>query len=111
MVLIVLSAVILAGCSQPPKAANSEQAIQQASNMPTNEGRINYLISEANAFIDSKKFDEAINIAQYVLAYLDKQSQEAQSILEKAKTELAALAKEKAGEIAGEMKGKLGIGQ
>jgi len=74
------------GCTK--KAANSQEAIQQAQELKTPEEQAKYLISQANAFINSKEFDQGIKTAQYVISNLDRNSQEAQSIIEKAKEEL-----------------------
>ena len=63
--------------------------------------------SEANAFINSDKFDEAINTARFILSNLDKDSTAAQSIIERAKKELEAMAKEKAEALKGDLKNKL----
>ena len=74
------------GCTQ--KAANSSEAIQAAQAKQTVEQKTDYLISQANAFLSSKEFDEAIKTAQYILSNLDKESTAAQSIIEKAKAEM-----------------------
>ncbi len=46
-------------------------------------------------------------MAQYVLTYVDKNSQDAQSLIEKAKNQLAALAQKKADELKSKMTGML----
>lgn len=110
MVCIVIA--LMVGCAQKPKSASSSEAIQKASAMETVEAKTEYLIKEANAFVNSQKFDEAIATAKHVLSKLDAESQEAKNILEKAKAELEKIAKEKAGEMKGELNKKLGdIGQ
>ena len=57
-------AVAAAGCAQKPKSANSSEAIQQAKQLESVEAQVNYLIREANAFISSQQFDEAVNTAR-----------------------------------------------
>jgi len=89
----------VAGCAQQPKAANSQEAIEQAKALETAEAQAKYLISQANAFVNSKDFDQAIQTAKYVLANLDSESKEAQSIIEKATTQLKKMAEEKAAEM------------
>lgn len=74
------------GCTQ--KAANSSEAIQAAQAKQTVDQKVSYLVSQANAFVSSKEFDEAIKTAQYILSNLDKDSAAAQSIIEKAKAEM-----------------------
>jgi hypothetical protein len=74
------------GCAK--KAANSQEAIATAQQMKTVDEQVKYLISQSNAFINSKEFDQAIKTAQHILSNLDQNSAEAQSIIEKAKAEL-----------------------
>lgn len=87
-VLFVLGSFV-SGCSQASKSANSQEAIQVSKNYKTVEEQVNYLVTQANQFINSQKFDEAVNTAKYILSDLDKNSAAAQGILEKAKNELA----------------------
>ncbi|MBP7216222.1 MAG: hypothetical protein KBA46_02945 [Candidatus Omnitrophica bacterium] len=108
--VIVLSIVSFAvgvglvGCG-PKKAASSREAIETSKAMQTVQEQANYLIGQAKAFYNSKDFQEAITIAQHVLSVVDKDSQEAKTLIEKAKAELEALARKKADEL----KNKLGI--
>jgi len=83
----------LIGCSQQ-KADSSSAAIQAAKAMETAEQKVDYLIGQAKSFYNSKEFQNAIDTAQYILTQLDKDSQTAKSLLEKAKDALAAKAKE-----------------
>ncbi|MDD5019986.1 MAG: hypothetical protein PHH75_00295 [Candidatus Omnitrophica bacterium] len=87
----VIASFIAAGCAK--KAASSSEAISQAETMQTADQKVDYLVGQANAFLNSKEYDEAIKTAKYVLANLDKDSQEAQGIIEKAKNMLSAEAK------------------
>ena len=87
MVLIVTA--VVTGCQKPqPTAANSSQAISQAEAMQTTEDKAKYLIDQANAFIATKQYEEAITTAQYVLSNVKADSQEAKAVLEKAANEL-----------------------
>ncbi len=94
----------LMGCTQ--KAASSSEAIKQAETKQTVDEKVDYLVGQANAFINSQEFNEAIKTAQYILSNLDKDSEKAKSIIEKAKMELEATAKKAAGDMAN----KLGLG-
>lgn len=96
---IAVFACVLTGCAQQSKSENSQQAIEQAKTLQTVEEQAKYLVSEANAFINSKKFEEAVATAKYILAELDGNSQEAKSILERAQEELKKLAEQKAAEL------------
>lgn len=92
--IIVLFLVIAVGCQQAsPKArvsATSEGAIEISKSMPSSQKKIEYLIAQAKSFYESKRFQDAVNTAQYVLSALDKNSVEAQNLLEKAKQQLQA---------------------
>jgi len=98
----------LIGCGQKPQAANSSEAITQAKQLPTTEEQMQYLVREANAFINSDQFDEAIKTAKYVLSKLDGDSQEAKSIIEKAKAEIQQIAQKAADDVKSGVKDKLG---
>jgi hypothetical protein len=93
------------GCTK--KAASSQEAIESSKTMQDVKQQASYLMGQANAFYNSKNFQEAVNIAQYVLSYLDKNSQEAQSLLDKAKEQIKALGAQKIDAL----KGKLGVGK
>lgn len=91
LLLALAVCLVLAGCGGE-KAASSREAIQTAKAMETTQEKMDYLIGQAKTFYSSKEFQQAIDVAQYVLQYLDKDSQEAKDLLEKAKDQLAALA-------------------
>jgi len=104
----LLGVGMIAGCAQKPQAENSKGAIQQAQGLETVDAKVKYLVGEANAFLSSEKFDDAINIAKYILAELDKDSTEAKTILERAEAELKAFAEKKAEEAKKALADKLG---
>ncbi|NQT95320.1 MAG: hypothetical protein HQ572_02615 [Candidatus Omnitrophica bacterium] len=95
--LILLAVACLAlsfaasGCGAK-KADSSRTAISEAKAMQTTQEKVDYLASQANAFYNSKEFQGAIDIAQYILRYLDKNSVAAKDLLEKAKEQLKAQA-------------------
>ena len=82
----------LLGCGQK-KTTSSSEAIQTAKGMETVEQKVDYLIGQAKSFYNSKEFQQAVDIAQYILTYLDNDSQAAKDLLERAKNELTAAAK------------------
>ncbi|MFA6218125.1 MAG: tetratricopeptide repeat protein [Candidatus Omnitrophota bacterium] len=92
IIVIVLVAAI--GCQQASSmtgaAATSSAAIETSKSMPSSQQKIDYLITQARSFYESKKFQDAVNTAQYVLSALDKNSADAKSLLEKAKQQLQA---------------------
>lgn len=100
IVMVLIFALFLTfftcGCAKQKKAASSKEAIESAKTLTTVEAKVNYLLQQARAFYNSKDFQQTIDIAQYILTYLDKNSQEAKSLLEKAKEQLSALVQKEA---------------
>ena len=80
--------VVLAGCSK--QATSSSEAIQHAKTLKTPEQQADYLVSQAQAFVNSEDHQEAIKTAQYVLSSVDAHSHAATDLLEEAKAKLAA---------------------
>lgn len=91
MVLGLVLSFTMVGCG-PKKAESSSAAIETAKAMQTTEERVDYLVGQAKAFYSSKDFQDAIDTAQYILSYLDKDSQAAKDLLEKAKKALTEAA-------------------
>jgi len=89
---------VLVGCG-PQKEESSAAAITAAKAMETAQEKVNYLMGQAKAFYNSKDFQGTVDIAQYVLRYLDKDSQAAKTLLEKAKEALASAAKAAASDV------------
>ena len=93
---VVLFTLAFVGCSKP-KASSSNEAINTSKSMETSEQKVSYLIGQAKSFYNSKDFQQAVDTAQHILTYLDKESQEAKDLLTKAKEALVAKAKEAVG--------------
>lgn len=98
LVVSIATVSLLAGCG-PKKADSPSQALQAAKALKTADEQINYLIGQANAFYSSKEYKQSIEIAQYVLRELDKNSSQAKAIIEKAKAQLESAAKSAAGDL------------
>ena len=90
--VLLCTGLVLAGCGAQ-KEASSSVAIDKAQVMATVQQKTDYLVGQARAFINSKQFDQAVSVAQYILSNVDSNSQEARSLLEKAKSQLTAQAK------------------
>ena len=87
----------------------SKAAIEASKAMQTVKDKVNYLIGQAKSFYSSKKFQDVVNVAQYILTNLDKNSKQAQSLLKRAKNQIAAMAQKKADEVKSKISGfKLG---
>lgn len=103
--------VVFAGCEEK-KVASSNEAIEASKSMETVEQKVDYLVGQAEAFYNSKEFQGTVDIAQYILRYVDKDSQEAKNLLERAKQALVAKAQEAVGTAAEDVKKKIeGFGQ
>lgn len=99
--------LVLAGCAQK-KAASSGEAIKASESLQTVDQKVNYPIDQAKAFYNSREFQKAVDVARYVLRNLDKDSQPAKDLLEKATAQLKATAQKTMSDV----KQKLGsIGQ
>ncbi|MCM8756549.1 MAG: hypothetical protein NC817_00740 [Candidatus Omnitrophica bacterium] len=90
--ILLISSLILISIGCTKKAASSQEAIKNAETLNNVQEKINYLIKQAEAFYNSKEFQQAIQIAQYILNNLDKDSQSAKDLMEKAKVQLQATA-------------------
>lgn len=97
MVCLAVS-LSLAGCA-PEKAASSQEAIQKSQAMDTTKQKADYLISQAKAFYNTKQYQDVVTLTQYVVQKIDATSQEAKTLLEKAKTEMMADMKKAAEEM------------
>ena len=95
---VFVSLLLTLGCAQQ-KAASSKEAIDTANAMESVEQKVDYLIKQAKAFYRSKEFQEAVNTAQYILRNLDKDSQIAKDLIQKAKDALAQTAKSAAEDV------------
>ena len=84
VMFIAASAV---GCGQQ-KASSSSEAISRAEMMESMQAKKDYLVGQAKAFYNSDEFQQAVDVAQYILKNLDKDSAEAKQILEDAKSML-----------------------
>jgi len=93
-VALLCISLALAGCGAK-REASSSAAIEKSQTMATVQQKVDYLSAQAKAFVNSKEYDQAVRVAQYILSNLDSNSQEARSLLDKAKEALATQAKAK----------------
>jgi hypothetical protein len=91
MVFCLFAGLMLFGCG-PKKAATVDEALNSANSLPDVKQKADYLVGQANAFYNSKEFQQAIQLAQYVVNNVDANSQKAKSLIEKAKADLAKAA-------------------
>lgn len=101
--LVLLSSMVLVGCG-PKREASSQDAIKKIQTMATAKEKVDYLVGQAQAFYNSKDFQGVIDVAQYILSYLDKESLAAKDLITKAKNALAAEAQKAVDKVKGSIK-------
>ena len=97
LVAVAIAGVgVLAGCGR--QAVSSSEAIQHAKTLKTPVQQADYLVRQAQAFVKSEDYQEAIKTVQYVLSSVDIHSHAATDLLGQAKAKLAADAQAVIGE-------------
>lgn len=92
VIICLIFSIGVLGCGQQ-KASSVSEVIKTSETMPTVKAKVDYLVGQANAFYNSKEYQQVADIANYILSKVDQNSQDARSLLEKAKTALSAAAK------------------
>jgi len=90
------------------KTVTAKKIIEKSKDVSSIKSQLNYLIPQAEAFFNSGQFQKTIDIAQYILKYLDNNSDGAKSLLEKAKAALANQAKGAVSNVSERLKGAFG---
>lgn len=85
MALCLVVNFSLAGCGAK-KADTGTDAIEQAKTMKTVDQKKEYLLDQAQAFINAREFQYAIDVIQYTLKNVDANSEEAKKLLSKAQS-------------------------
>lgn len=104
VICLGVGVILNAGCAR--KAESAKEAIEQAKTLESVEQKVDYLLKQARAFYNSKEFQESIQIAQYVLSNLDKDSLQAKDLIEKAKAKLKEAAEQAADDVTKKLFGK-----
>lgn len=103
---------VISGCGQQPRAQNSDEAIQQAEQMQDAGQKIDYLTAEAEAFLESEEYQDALATAQYVLFRLDQDSQRARDVVESAKARMKEATEQQMEKMQGDLENQIDrIGQ
>ncbi|MFA5038676.1 MAG: hypothetical protein WC732_03240 [Candidatus Omnitrophota bacterium] len=103
VILMVIAVVSMAGCAK--KASSSSEAIAQAQTMQSVNQKVDYLAGQANMFLDSREYSEALKTANYILSNVDSNSQQAKDIVQKAQERLSGQVKDMAGNFEKSMSG------
>lgn len=82
------------------------EAIQKSQTFKDVKERVNYLIAKAQALYNSKQYQDAIDVATYILNKIDPNSEKAKSLIEKAKAQLQATAQKALGNVSNKLLGK-----
>ncbi len=98
------AALLGAGCTK--KSASATEAIQNSQVMSTVQQKVDYLVAQAKDFYNSKQYQDAAQAAQYVLNKIDKNSQAARDILDKATAQLKAYAQKTTSDMSNKLFGK-----
>ncbi len=102
-VVFLLALIVIAGCTGQ-KAESPQAAIDIAKSMESVQEKADYLVGQAKAFYNSKEFQQAIDLAQYVLQNLDSDNQAAKDLIKQAKAKVQEMAQK----VVSDMKSKLG---
>ena len=86
--VVCLATLTFVGCSKEEAVRSSGEAIEVSKSIETPKDKLDYLIKQANYFYKSEDFQQTINITQYILTYLNSDSEEARELLEKSKFEI-----------------------
>ena len=105
-VIVYLGLVLCLNSGYAQIVASANDAIKIAQSLKTVQEKADYLMKQAEVFYNSKEFQQAIQTAQYVLSNLDKNSQPAKSLIEKAKAQLQAAAQKAVGDAGNKLFGK-----
>jgi DNA repair ATPase RecN len=104
VIYLSLGMLLSTGCTK--KSASVNEAIQNSESLKTVEEKVSYLVKQAEVFYNSKEFQQAIQTAQYILSNLDKNSQSAKDLIEKAKAQIQAAAEKAVGGVSNKIFGK-----
>ena len=85
MVLCLTVSLAMVGC-EAKKADTGTDAIEQAKTMKTVDAKKEYLLDQAQAFINAREFQYAVDVIKYTLKNVDANSEEAKKLLSKAQS-------------------------
>jgi hypothetical protein len=80
--------ISIIGCEERKMPSVSE-VINESRSLETVNKQLDYLIQEARDFYNSKEYKEALELAEYILTYLDQHSEQALDLIEKIKNHLS----------------------
>lgn len=69
---------------------DAKAAIAASASKPTVKEKTDFLVAQAQGFMNTKNYQEAATVVNYVLSKLDANSPQAKSILDQAKAQLSA---------------------
>lgn len=83
--LTIFLSVPLLVLAEDREVGNSEGVIVYLEGLPTDEAKSQFLLHYGQIFLQEKKYEDAQEVAQYVLDHYDGQSTEAKGLVEEAK--------------------------
>ena len=82
MVFCLLTGIALTGCGTR-KAATSQDAIKISQTIEGKDKQEEYLLVQAQAFVDAKDFKGGLNLARYTLTAVNRDSKAAREMIRK----------------------------
>jgi len=92
--MILICGLVFSGCGWikekfEKEPSTAKEAVDISETLDTVEKKTQYLLDQADAFMNRKDFQESIKLSKYILLRLDDGSKEASSLLRKAQSAMA----------------------
>lgn len=96
LIALLVMSLVFVSCAQESakQMPNSTSAIEESNSMKTPEEKGNFLVQQAQGFLDSKQYEDAQTTAQHVIANFQAKAAEAKNIVKEAAQKLIAQAGE-----------------
>jgi len=88
MLLVCAAVLTFTSCDKEGNVADSAEAIEISKTIEMTQGKVDYLMKQADYMYKSGDFQEVVNVTQYILTHIDSNSEEASKLLDKAKAEI-----------------------
>ena len=94
LIALLVMSFVFVSCAQESgkQMPSSTSAIEKSNSMKTPEEKGNFLVQQAQRFLDSKQYEDAQTTAQHVITNFQAQAAEAKKILKEAAQKLIAQA-------------------
>lgn len=89
IVIVIIIGLVLLGQSLLKQPATGQEAVQKSKTIETVAGQRDYLIKQAKRFMQMKDLKTAMDLSQYILVKVDKNSTGAKELLSKIQNAVA----------------------